>query len=375
LVYNLALEAKKTAWQCAQKNISPFDLINQLPELKKSYPWMKEISSQSMHSAIRNMGMAYDKFFSGSGFPKFKKKSGRQSYPVPKPLKNPVDFANQTVSLPKIFNVKAVLSRKFKGEIRSMTVSRLPTGKYFVSILVRTEDAPPIPPKPKSAIGIDLGINHFAVLSTGIKIENPRYLRRAIDRLKILQRRASKKKKGSKNKKKALLKVAKLHEYVVNQRNDFLHKVSSGLIRDNQTDTICLETLAVSNMIQNRKLSRAISDVGWSEFVRQLEYKGRWYGKNIVRVDRFYASSKTCSTCGHIMDTLPLSIREWTCECGVTNDRDVNAAINIRNSGLDKAGVPMERPAMKGSDEVGKNVKTNYPKGKRQRKNSKINQP
>jgi len=196
---------------------------------------------------------------------------------------------------------------------------------------------------PENAIGIDLGISTFATLSTGEKIENPRYLKQSLKRLKVLQRRASRKKKGSNNRKKANLRVALLYEKITNQRNDMLHKVSTRLIRDNQTDTICVETLAVKNMVRNHKLAQAISDVSWGEFVRQLEYKGKWYGKNIIKIDRWFASSKTCSNCNHVLDELDLSIREWTCsKCKTTNNRDVNAAINIRNSGMGSPGEPVE---------------------------------
>jgi putative transposase len=314
---------------------------------------MQEPSSSSINHAIKNMDLAFKSFFRGGGYPNFKKKVGPQSFGIPNPPKSPVNFSDGTISIPKIPDIKTVFSRKFDGEIRSMTLSRTASGKYFASILVMTPEIEPVPPTPRNAIGVDLGLTDFGALSTGEKIANPRFLRENIARLKVLQRRASKKKKGSKNSKKALRRVAILNERITNRRNDFLHKVSTNLIRDNQTDTICVEDLAVRNMIQNRSLSQAISDVSWSEFVRQLEYKGRWYGKNVIKIDRFYASSKTCSTCGHKVDKLPLSTREWTCAgCGAIHDRDINAAINIRNSGLDRPGATAERPAIKGRNEA-----------------------
>jgi putative transposase len=199
----------------------------------------------------------------------------------------------------------------------------------------------------KTPVGIDLGITSFATLSTGEKIDNPRHLKTELLRLKRLQRAASRKKKGSNNHTKANLKVALLHEKIANQRKDFLNKVSTRLIRDNQTDTICVETLSIKNMVKNHKLAQAISDVSWSEFVRQLEYKGKWYGKNIIKIDRFYASSKTCSNCGNKLDQLDLSVRQWTCSnCGESHDRDVNAAINIMKSGMGSPEVPVEMSAI-----------------------------
>jgi putative transposase len=355
-LYNLALETRITAWKSACINVSAYDLQKQVTELKKEYDWMREPSADAINTALNKMDLAYKSFFKGGGFPKFKRRVGPQSYTESHPTRNPIDFTNSKISVPKIHGIKTVFSRHFEGQVRSMTISRTSSGRYFVSVLVKTYEALPIKPKPKVAVGIDLGIQVFATLSTGEKIGNPRYLRSAIERLKVLQNRASKKKRGSKNRVKAFVKVAVLYEQIANQRKDFLHKVSSGLIRDNQTDTICLETLSVSNMIKNRRLSQAISDVSWSEFVRQLEYKGKWFGKNIILVDRFYASSKTCHACGHKVDSLPLSVREWVCRCGATHDRDVNAAINIRNSGMGNPGVSVEQSAMKGCVEAESSV-------------------
>jgi putative transposase len=355
LVYNLALEVKITAYRSAGIHLSTYDLQRQLKDLRAEYPWIKDVSRVSLDATIAQLDTAFKGFYAGGGYPKFNKKRYDGSFGVPSDIRR-IDWGKSTLTINKLKDVPIVLSRQFDGEIRKVTISRLAIGQYFASILVQTPEVEPIPPVPKQALGVDLGISSFAALSTGRKIDNPKYLQSEINRLKVLQRRASKKKKGGKNRRKALLRVAKLHNRIANKRADFLHKLSSELVRDSQTDTICLESLAVKNMVQNRTLSKAISDASWAEFVRQLEYKARWYGKNIIRVNRFYASSKTCSTCGHQLDSLPLSVRQWACECGAIHDRDINAAINIRNSGLGKPSEPTECPAMKGHVEVGKLV-------------------
>ena len=337
-LYNLALETKMYAYRSHGKNLSSIDLCYQLPELKKAYPWISEIDSQAAQAAIKKIDIAFKNFFKGDGFPKYKSKQNGGSFQCPNNTRI-VDFKNSTLTIPKIKDIPIVLSRKFEGEIKTVTISKTATGKYFASILVETLQDLIAPSIPEKFIGIDLGINHFATMSTGEKIENPKYLKASVSRLMVLQRRASKKKKGSNNKKKANKRVATLHEKISNQRKDFLHKVSSKLIGDNQTDTICLETLSVKNMVKNHKLAQAISDVSWSEFVRQLEYKGEWYGKNIIKIDKFFASSKTCSNCGRKKDELNLDERQWTCrQCNAPHDRDINAANNIKNMGMSAVG-------------------------------------
>lgn len=341
-IYNLALETKTTARQSLGISLSSFELCHQLTDLKKDYPWIAEVDSQAVQAAIKKIDVAFKNFFGGKGYPKFKSKRNGGSFQCPN-HKREIDWVRSTLTIPKIKCIPIVLSRRFDGKIKTVTISKTATSKYFSSILVETNNEIAHSPKSKKAIGIDLGINYFATLSTGEKIDNPKYLRNKLKRLKILQRRASRKKKGSKNRKKANLKVALLHEKITNQRKDFLHKLSTKLISDNQTDTICVESLAVQNMVKNHKLAQAISDASWSEFVRQLEYKGLWYGKNVIKIDRFYASSKTCSNCGHKYDELNLSERIWTCsECNSVHDRDINAAINIKNSGMGSPVVPAE---------------------------------
>lgn len=326
-IYNLALETKTTAYLGNKVNLSRYDLQKQLVELKKELPWLKETNSQSLQSALINLDEAYNKFFKGAGFPKFKKKSSGGSFAVPQN----VIVKNNLLIIPKFKEgIKMSLHRPTKGTIKSATISVTPTGKYFVSILCDTKEELPtkVPIKESTTIGIDLGVKDFAITSEGEVFENPKYLRKAQSKLKYVQRKYSKY-KGKRTKQK----LAKLHENVVNKRKDFLHKVSTQLIRENQT--ICLETLAVKNMVKNHNLAQAIQDASWSTFVTMLEYKADWYGKNILRIGQFAPSSKTCSNCGSINKELQLKDREWTCSsCSTVLDRDVNAAINIKSFAL-----------------------------------------
>lgn len=330
-LYNLALETKTMAYMGNKVSFSRYDLQKQMVDLKKELPWLKETNSQSLQVALLNLDTAYSNFFKGKAdFPQFKKKSNGGSFNVPQ---NVIVSDNKLV-IPKFKEgIKIKLHRDLVGEVKQATVSYTPTGKYFVSILCETNEAclSKSPITENNSIGIDLGVKDFIVTSEGEAISNYKFLRKAIDRLKVLQRRASKKQKGSNNRKKANLKVALKHEKVKNQRQDFLHKVSSRLVSENQT--ICLETLGVSNMMKNHCLAQAISDVSWSEFNRMVEYKADWYGVNILRVGRFSPSSKTCE-CGKINKNLKLSDRIWKCDCGKVMGRDLNAARNIKKFAL-----------------------------------------
>lgn len=337
-LYNYALNKKITAYQNNKTNINRFQLQAELPILKKEEDtkWLSEINAQSLQSVLRNLDMAYTRFFKQKkGFPKFKSRhSNRQSFQIPQ--RTEVDWGNDTLTIPKIKNIPIVLSRKFEGEIKTVTISKTPTNKYYASILVDTDLKSKAKRKVKdnTAMGIDLGLTHFATLSNGEKIDNPRYLRKSLDRLKILQQRASKKVKGSQNRKKANLKVALQYEKITNQRKDFLHKLTYGLTHENQVHTICIEDLAVSNMVKNHNLALSISDAGWGMFREFITYKCDWYGKNLIVIGRYEPSSKLCS-CGELNKKLSLSDRQWTCEsCGETHDRDVLAANNIKNMGL-----------------------------------------
>ena len=330
-VYNLALETKNTAYLGNKYNFSPFDLIKQLPDLKKECAFLKEVNSQSLQQSIQNMDIAFKKFFKGAGFPKFKSKTrGKQSFSVPQNVI--LDTENSRLVIPKFKKkgIKIVIHRKIKGTIKSAVISRTPTGKYFASILVDTNREIPkkAPIKENTTIGIDLGIKDFLITSNGEKIENPKNLRKAQNKLKYLSRRYSKY-KGSRTKKRLALQ----HEKVVNKRKDFLHKTSMKLISENQT--IAIENLNIAGMLKNHNLAQSITDASWGMFVDMLNYKADWYGKNILQIGRFAPSSKTCSECGYINKGLTLKDRSWTClKCNSVLDRDVNAALNIKSFAL-----------------------------------------
>jgi putative transposase len=338
-IYNWGLNKKNEYYQKERKSIGYCKLSALLPNLKKELKWLGEVNAKSLQQALRNLDVAFGKHFKeGRGFPKFKsKKDSRQAFGIPQYVK--VDFENRMISIHKIGSIKAVFHRRFNGKIRSATFSKTPTGKYFVSILV--DDDKKIPKKDginaRKAIGIDLGLSDFATLSTGEKIENPRFLEKNLAQLQRQQRKLSCKVKGSKNRDKQRLVVARLHEKITNQRNDFLHKLTHKLTHDNQVDTICVEDLNVSGMIKNRHLSRGIADVSWSKFLEFLRYKCEWYGKNLLACGRFDPSSKTCS-CGAVNKNLKLSDRTWVCpDCGtVIEDRDLNAAQNIKTFALQR---------------------------------------
>lgn len=351
-VYNLALETKIRAYNDYKKNITKYDLINQLSVLKQECVWLKEVDSQALQQVMYNIDLAFVYFFKyGALFPKFKHKNTKQAYRTPHGDR--VKIKDGRLCIPKfITGIKYIKDSELEGTVKNATISKTPTGKYFAKILVDTGELIPDkkPILQDTAVGIDLGIKTFAVLSNGQEIANPKHLKASAERLAVLQRRASRKQKGSANRRKANLKVALLHEKIANQRKDFLHKLSTQLV--NNHDTLCLEDLNIAGMVKNHNLSRSISDASWSEFNRQLEYKANWYGKNILRIGRFEPSSKTCNVCGLINKDLKLSHREWTCECGEVHDRDLNAAINIKNIALSGEAFPVglvELPTMDGA--------------------------
>lgn len=331
-VYNLALETKQMAYNGAKVNLSRYDLSAQIPELKKECPWLKEVNSQSLQYALVCLESAYNNFFKGQAeFPRFKsKKSNKHSFCIPQSAELDVD--SQRLFLPKFKQgISIRLHRQIKGEIKQATISKTTAGKYFASILVETGELIPEKKlvKEKTTVGIDLGIKTLIVGSNGFFFDNPHCLTKAINRLKWLQNRYSRF-KGKRTKKK----LALLHEKIVNQRKDFLHKTSSQLI--NSHDSIAIEDLDIKGMAKNHSLAQGISDASWGIFVEMLEYKAKWYGKNILRIGRFDPSSKMCSSCGRINRSLRLEDREWTCRCGMAHDRDLNAAKNIKAFALEK---------------------------------------
>jgi len=334
-IFNKALEYKKSSYESSKTNISLNTLNSSwLKEQKTKCPWLSEINSQALQQSIKHLDSSYKNFFRNHiGFPKFKNKYSKQSFSVPQFVT--VDFKKSYVKIPKIGNILASIHRKFEGIIKTCTVSKTTTDKYFISVLV--EDNSSIPEKEKGAnyLGIDLGIKDFAIFSDGNKIENPKILKFYLNRISRFQQILSAKIKGSNNYNKIKRKIALLHEKISNKRDDFLHKLSFNIINNNHV--ICIEDLDVKNLLEKSHsvMARNISDVSWSKFVTYLIYKAEWYGKEVVKVGRFFASTKKCSECGEINNSLTLRDRVWECSnCKTKHDRDINSAINIKNEGL-----------------------------------------
>jgi putative transposase len=299
-------------------------------QYKKEYEWLKEVDSLALANAQMNLDKAYKNFFRDKsvGFPKFKSKKNNYKSYTTNNLKGTIHIENSHIKLPKLKSmVKIKQHREFDGLIKSCTISQVPSGKYFVSILVDTEINQL--PKVDKKVGVDVGLKEFAITSDGEFFHNPKWLRKSEKRLAKLQKDLSRKQKCSKNRNKARLKVAKLHEKISNQRKDFLHKVSTQLLSENQT--IVIEDLKISNMQQNHKLAKAISEVSWFEFRTMLEYKASWYGREIIIAPTNYASSQLCSNCGNkSSQTKDLGCRTYVCPvCGMVMDRDINAGKNL----------------------------------------------
>ena len=346
-VYNWALALQNRYYKLFGKGLSRTQIQSQLVKKKKTgkFTWLNDVNSQSLLNALLNVHTAYTNFFKGRAkFPRFKsKKIPQRSYQCPQHCT--VGFDKNIINLPKLKGIKAVFSREFVGKVKTVTISKTATNKYYASILVDTGDNDNIPTattiEPNLTLGIDLGLSHLLILSDGTKIDNPKHLSKSSNKLVIQQKIFARKDKTSNNYQKQRLTVARIHEKVKNQRLDLHHQITHSLICENQTTSYAIEDLSVKNMVKNRKLAKSISDVAWGQFIDLLTYKASWYGKNILKVNRFFASSKICSHCHHKLDRLPLSVRSWTCpNCATSHDRDINASNNIRSQALaDVAGL------------------------------------
>ncbi|RBR35105.1 IS200/IS605 family element RNA-guided endonuclease TnpB [Enterococcus cecorum] len=344
-VYNLMLNDRKKAYEEVKNDPSKKMTFPTPAKYKKEFPFLKEVDSLALANAQLHLDKAYKNFFRDKsvGFPRFKsKKNPVQSYTTNNQNGTVALIDSKFIKVPKLKSlVRIKLHRQPKGMIKSATISRHSSGKYYISLLCKEEISEL--PKTNSAIGIDLGITDFAILSDGQKIDNNKFTSKMEKKLKREQRKLSRrallaKKKGiplseAKNYQKQKRKVARLHEKVMNQRTDFLNKLSTEIIKNH--DIICIEDLNVKGMLRNHKLARSISDVSWSSFVAKLQYKADWYGREIIKVDTWFPSSQICSECGHKDGKKPLDIREWTCPiCYTHHDRDINASINILTEGL-----------------------------------------
>ena len=348
-VYNWALDLSDNLYKNDKKRIYRKDLQNLLVnQVKKDNPWLYEVNSQALIHTLIRLDYAFCNFFrKNSKYPKFKKKHDKQSFHNPQ--KCSVDFEKGVLNIPKAKNIPIVLHRKFKGDrIHDVTISQEKDGRYYASILVDTFENP-LPKRPvtdDTTIGIDVGLKTFAVCSNGESFATAHYLKDEKRKLKLLGRKLSKKKKGSKAFDKTKVRIAKVHSKIARKRLDYLHKITHRLTHENQVGTICMEDLNVKGMVRNKHLAYNLSDAGIGIFYTILSYKCEWYGVNLIKIGRFQPSSKQCSCCGYINKILTLSIRNWTCpKCGANHDRDYNASVNIKKFGLET--LRMERTKVK----------------------------
>lgn len=335
-VYNYFLAQRISEYNTSGKSSTRFQQDKSLTLLKQQIEWLQEPDKCALQNALKDLDTAYKNFFRSVksngkvGFPQFKsKRNRRKSY---RTNSNIVIFKDR-VRLPKLGLVKCRISKEVRGRILSATVSQNPSGKYFVALCCTDVEIAPLPCT-GAVVGLDMGLKSFVITSDGIEYPNHRYLRKSQKKLARLQKQLSRKSKGSNRREKARIKVARLYEKITNQRNDTINKLSTELVRN--YDLISIEDLSPKNMIRNHKLALSISDASWGEFRRQLKYKSLWYGRVLVTIDRFYPSSQLCSVCGtQWSGTKDLSVRDWICPvCGVSHNRDINAAKNILNEGL-----------------------------------------
>lgn len=355
-IYNHCLAFKNKRYAEHKQNVSRYELSGMLTFLKQTeeYKYLNEVHSQSLQYELVSLDKAFTNFFkNNNGYPVFKNKYDKQSFSCPQGVV--INFNTKQIRLPKLKNIKVKIDRTFIGEIKTCTISKTTTNKYFISVLVDDGKEPTKKNaiKESTSIGIDVGLKSFLVDSNNNIVDNPQFYRKSEQRIKVLSKRLSRKVKDSSNRRKAQLRLAIKHEKIANQRLNFLHQVSSRLVKNH--DTIFIEDLNVKGMLKNHCLAKSISDASWSEFFRQLKYKSEWYGKNVIEIGRFEPSSKMC-WCGAINKDLKLSDREWTCRsCGSVNDRDHLAASNIKKFGLiglkyhtrtDGSGEPVELSAL-----------------------------
>ena len=329
-LWNRFLDLTNQTYKQTGKGLSRYDLQKQLPDLKKEYEWLKNTYSQCLQVVCLNLSRAFINFFERrADYPRFKSKHGKQSLSYPQNTK----ISGDTISFPKIGEIYAKIHRPIEGVIKTVTITKNKCNQYYASILFEDGKGILNPSSKGKAIGLDMGLNDFCITSDGSKFANPRWLKKHERNLKIKQKSLSRKKKDSNNRAKARLKVAKVHNKITRCREDFHHKLSRRIVNENQV--IVCENLNIKGMVKNHCLAQAISQVGWGQFQTMLSYKAELEGKIYLEIDRFFPSSKTCNHCLNVVDSLPLDVRQWTCNhCGTKHDRDINAAKNIRDEGL-----------------------------------------